>query len=235
MVRVHGHRGARGKRPENTLEAFEYAIAVGADAIEMDIAVTRDNVPVVSHDPWLAEGSTPIRNLTWAAVRGHVPAIPSLSEVLDLADCGEFLFNIEIKSFPEKRELAPQPDTFTGLVLREIDRRGVRHRAMLQSFDFRILHAAREAAPEIPRGALFESGDDFVAIAREAGAGIVVPEFQLVTEARVHAAHAAGLEVYTWTPNRPQEWSRLIAAGVDALITDDPAGLLAYLKGQPHL
>jgi glycerophosphoryl diester phosphodiesterase len=234
MVRVHGHRGARGKRPENTLEAFEYAIAAGADAIEMDIAVTRDDVPVVSHDPWLAEG-TPIRHLTWAAARERAPAIPSLSEVLDLGYCGEFLFNIEIKSFPERPELAPQPDTFTALVLREIERHGVRRRSMLQSFDFRILHVARETAPQIPRGALFESGDDFVAIAREAGAGIVVPEFQLVTEARVHAAHAAGLEVYTWTSNRAQEWSRLIAAGVDALITDDPAGLLAYLKGQPHL
>src|SRR3954449_13031175 len=52
-IQVHGHRGARAMRPENTLPAFEYAIAAGVDALELDVAVTRDNVLVVSHDPEL--------------------------------------------------------------------------------------------------------------------------------------------------------------------------------------
>src|ERR1700689_3635583 len=52
-VLVHGHRGARARRPENTLPAFEYAIAQGVDALELDMAVTRDNVLVISHDPML--------------------------------------------------------------------------------------------------------------------------------------------------------------------------------------
>ena len=52
-IQVHGHRGARAMRPENTLPAFEYAIAQGVDALELDMAVTRDNVIVVSHDPVL--------------------------------------------------------------------------------------------------------------------------------------------------------------------------------------
>src|SRR6185312_12129838 len=52
-ILVHGHRGARALRPENTIPAFEYAIAAGADALELDLAVTRDNVLVVSHDPVL--------------------------------------------------------------------------------------------------------------------------------------------------------------------------------------
>ena len=53
QIQVHGHRGARAMRPENTLPAFEYAIAQGVDALELDMAVTRDNVIVVSHDPIL--------------------------------------------------------------------------------------------------------------------------------------------------------------------------------------
>src|SRR3954453_5501992 len=53
MVAVYGHRGARAMRPENTLPAFEYAIAQGVDALELDMAVTKDNVIVVSHDPEL--------------------------------------------------------------------------------------------------------------------------------------------------------------------------------------
>src|SRR5437588_12753790 len=52
-IAVHGHRGARAMRPENTLPAFEYAIAQGVDALELDMAVTKDGVVVVSHDPEL--------------------------------------------------------------------------------------------------------------------------------------------------------------------------------------
>src|SRR5437588_7121036 len=52
-IEVHGHRGARGMRPENTLPGFEYAIAQGVDVLELDMAVTKDNVVVVSHDPHL--------------------------------------------------------------------------------------------------------------------------------------------------------------------------------------
>ena len=52
-ILVHGHRGARAMRPENTLPAFEYAIGIGVDVLELDMAVTKDNVVVVSHDPYL--------------------------------------------------------------------------------------------------------------------------------------------------------------------------------------
>src|SRR5215467_8549314 len=50
-ILVHGHRGARAVLPENTIPAFEYAIKIGADVLELDLAVTKDNVLVVSHDP----------------------------------------------------------------------------------------------------------------------------------------------------------------------------------------
>src|SRR6476659_8008813 len=75
-VAVHGHRGARAMRPENTIPAFEYAIAQGVDALELDMAVSKDNVIVVSHDPTLrppicsgpCESAT-IHELTLAEVR----------------------------------------------------------------------------------------------------------------------------------------------------------------------
>ncbi|MGC4055799.1 MAG: glycerophosphodiester phosphodiesterase family protein [Paludibaculum sp.] len=75
-ILVHGHRGARAERPENTLAAFEYAIKAGADFLELDLAVTKDGVLVVSHDPQLnprickaPEGETAIHKLTLAQVR----------------------------------------------------------------------------------------------------------------------------------------------------------------------
>src|SRR5689334_18079587 len=77
-VLVHGHRGARGAMPENTLPAFEYAIREGVDVLELDVAVTKDNVLVVSHDPVLnpvicknAPKETPIHSLTLAQVQQY--------------------------------------------------------------------------------------------------------------------------------------------------------------------
>jgi glycerophosphoryl diester phosphodiesterase len=129
-IQVHGHRGARALRPENTLPAFEYAITQGVDALELDMAVTRDNVIVVSHDPVLegpvCTGPAPkavIRELTLGQVRewdcGAKPnpafpsnrragtRVPTLEEVFALAPKGKFLFNIETKIFPQKPELTP--------------------------------------------------------------------------------------------------------------------------------
>ena len=89
----------------------------------------------------------------------------------------------------------------------------------------------KKLAPEIRRSALYEGpARDFVQIAKEAEARIVSPVYSLVTPEQVAAAHAAGLQVVPWTANTPRDWDRLIAAKVDAIITDDPAGLIAHLK-----
>jgi len=102
---------------------------------------------------------------------------------------------------------------------------------ILQSFDFRTLHAMKALAPGIRLSALYSGRPrDFVEIAKEAGAGIISPAFRLVTPEQVRNAHAAGLQVVPWTANKPKDWDRLIAAGVDAIITDDPAALIAYLN-----
>jgi glycerophosphoryl diester phosphodiesterase len=253
-VLVHGHRGARALRPENTLPAFEYAIAQGVDALELDMAVTKDNVLVVSHDPMLhppvCSGPVPeavIHQLTFVQVRewdcGKVqnPAfprqqtvpgtrMPTLDEVFALAPKGKFLFNIETKIFADHPELTPSPEEFVRLVLEVVRKHHLESRVILQSFDFRTLHAMKLAAPEIALSALY-SGDpqDFTAIAKESGAGIVSPEFHLVTPEQVRAAHAAGLQVVPWTADTPEDCDSLIAAQVDAIITDDPAALLEHL------
>jgi glycerophosphoryl diester phosphodiesterase len=254
-ILVHGHRGARAMRPENTIPAFEYAIDAGVDALEMDMAVTKDNVIVISHDPILhgpvctgPQQSVVIHELTFDQVRqwdcGAVQnplfrkqktmpgtRIPTLDEVFSLAGRGGFDFNIETKSFPKKPEYTPPPEEFVRLVLEEIRKYKVEKRVILQSFDFRTLRAMKKLAPEIRLSALTENDQrDFPVIAREAQAGIISPNYKLVSSEKVAAAHAAGLEVIPWTVNAPADWDRLIKAGVDAIITDDPAELIAYLK-----
>jgi len=257
-ILVHGHRGARALRPENTIPAFEYAIAAGVDVLELDLGVTKDNVVVVSHDQHLAppvcSGPVPkafIRELTLAQVREWdcgkvqnprqpkqvaVPGtkMPTLDEVFALAPRGTFQFNIESKIYPSLPNLAPPPDEFAKLVLDQIRKHKLEKRVIFQSFDFRTLHAMKKLAPEIRLSALWEQrGDrDFVSIAKEAGATIISPIFPQVTPEKVRAAHAAGLEVVPWTANRPEDWDKLIEAQVDAIITDDPAALIQYLKAK---
>lgn len=257
-ILVHGHRGARAVRPENTLPAFEYAIAAGADVLELDVWVTADDVLVVSHDPLInttictgPEGERTIRKLTLGQVRQwdcgskknpefprQEPApgarIPTLDEVLALAPRGAFWFNIEMKSQPARPELQPEPDKYAQLVAAAVRKHRLENRVIVQSFDFRLLRALRQVAPELRRAALYAGlPRDFAVLAREAGeAPIVSPHYSLVTPERVKAAHAAGLQVVPWTANTPELWDRLIEAGVDAIITDDPKGLIEYLRAK---
>jgi glycerophosphoryl diester phosphodiesterase len=254
-ILVHGHRGARAVRPENTLAAFEYAIEAGADVLELDMGVTKDDVVVVSHDPEMnlkicrgpADAPHAIRAMTLAQLRQWdcgtlknpdyprqqpVPGarVPTLDEVLALAPRGKFHFNIETKIFRGRPHLTPPPEDFARLVLEVVRRHRVEDRVILQSFDFRTLQAMKKLEPRIRLAALIERPRDFVEAAREAGAAIISPQFRLVTADKVKAAHQSGLQVIPWTPNRPQEWDRLIEAGVDAIITDDPAELVRRLR-----
>jgi len=221
------------------------------------MAVTKDNVIVVSHDPYLEppvcsgpQAKATIHELTLAQVREWdcgkvknpgfakqtpVPGtrMPTLDEVFDLAPRGKFQYNIETKIFADKPELTPSPEEFAKLVLAVIRKHHLEDRVMLQSFDFRTLHAMKKLAPEIALVVLWERDDrDFVSIAQEADAKIVSPQYRLVTPEKVQAAHAAGLQVVPWTPNTPSDWDKLIAAQVDAIISDDPAALIAYLKSK---
>ncbi len=256
-IEVHGHRGARAMRPENTLPAFEYAIAQGVDALELDTGITKDGVVVVSHDPILhppvCSGPKPeamIHELTLQEVKQWdcglvrnpgfstqqtVPGtkMPTLDEVLALASKGTFKFNIETKIFADHPEQAPPPAEFVWLVLAVIRQHHLESRVILQSFDFRTLHEMKKQAPEIKLSALYEGpAKSFVEIGAEAGADMVSPFYKLVTPELVEAAHRAGLQVVPWTANEPADWDRLIAAKVDAIISDNPARLIAYLHGR---
>ncbi len=261
-ILVHGHRGARSVLPENTLPAFEYAIAQGADAIELDLAVTKDNVLVVSHDPLINEkickgpAGAPrvIRQLTLAEVRQWdcgaianaefpkqkaVPGtrIPTLDEVLALAPKGNFAFNIETKSDPARPELQPEPAAFAKLVADAVRKHKLTKRVMVQSFDWRTLEAMQKIAPEIQLSALHPSGMaeailklDYVNAIHAKRFPLISPHYRLVSKAKVDEAHRLGMKVIPWTANDEKTWDDLVAAGVDAIITDDPAALIAYLQ-----
>jgi len=288
-IQVQGEMGAGGMRPGNTLPSFEYAIASGADVIEMDMQVTKDNVIVISHDPILhppyCVGPKPdavIHELTLAEIRKwdcaatQIPGfprqqtvpgtrMPTLGEVFALAPRGNFLFNIETKITPRRRtlgearaiiqsvaqvklsgddldrrarglmlqgpEMTPSPEEFARMVLEKIREYHLESRVILESFDFRTLAAMKKLEPRIQLSALCMGPElDFVKIGKESGATIISPLHTFVSGEQVRAAHAAGLQVLPWVANEPADWDRLVAAGVDSILTDYPADLITYLK-----
>jgi glycerophosphoryl diester phosphodiesterase len=255
-ILVHGHRGARARRPENTLPAFRYAIEQGVDVLELDVAVTKDNVPVVSHDPLInaticsgPKTGIPIHTLTLAELHEYdcgakqnpafatqvpVPGtrVPTLDEVFDLSKGTTVQFNVETKIFADHPEYTPGPEPFTQLILDLVRKHGIEKRVILQSFDPRTLRVMKKLDPSIRRAALFEVEREWPEVAREFEATHMSPLYSLVTKERVSWAHGTGLEVVPWTVNKPEDWAKLADDGVDAIISDDPAALIAWLKGR---
>jgi glycerophosphoryl diester phosphodiesterase len=274
-ILVHGHRGSRATRPENTIPAFEYAIQHGADVLELDLAVTKDNVLVVSHNPFITPDHpgervctgpsvppmTAIHTLTLSELKKFdcgvntlaafpkqqaIPGtrVPTFDEVLALAPQGKFDFNVETKIFPNHPELTPSPEEFVKMIDDTVKRHHLQSRVILQSFDFRTLVAMKKLDPSIRLSALVgeakydsmmgltDSNKDFVAIGKSTGAQIISPAFQLVTPENVATAHAAGLQVVPYTADKPEDWQMLADAKVDAIITDDPEALLAWLRAK---
>lgn len=262
-IQVHGHRGARAAMPENSLPAFQYAIEQGVDVLEMDMAVTKDNVVVLSHDAEMnpafclgpAESPKAIREMTleelrkWdcgAKVNPEFPKqkaiagtrVPTLDEVFTATKGAKVEYNIETKIYRKKPELTPSPEEFVRLFLDVVRKHHLEERVILQSFDSRTLIVMRRLEPRIRLSALMPENalgafKNWVTICKEAAnAEIISPNVQVTAKGRVESAHRASLKVVPWTANETEQWQKLADSGVDAIITDDPAALIAWLKAK---
>jgi glycerophosphoryl diester phosphodiesterase len=170
--------------------------------------------------------------------------IPTFEEVLALAPQGTFEFNVETKIFVTQPDIAPSPEVFVKMIDEAVKRHHLESRVILQSFDFRTLHAMKVLDPKIRLSALFgqakydsfmgitDPDKSFAHIAKITGADILSPDESLVTPTEVTAAHQAHLQVVSYTVNATEGWQKMADAHVDAIITDDPAGLLTWLRGQ---
>jgi len=252
---VMAHRGGAGLWPENTARAFAGAVSLGADVLEMDLHGTRDGALVVIHDATVdrtTNGAGRVGALTLAELkrldagyrwtkdggqtfpfRGKNITVPTLVEVL-----GEFpqaRLNIDIKQ--------AQPslvESFCGTL-----RRGrATGRVTVASFSTETLAEFRRECPEVATSA---GTDEVFALAADLQAGraaaatgrapfraVQVPETMggrvWLTAELVAAAHGRGLEVHVWTVNEEAGMRRLIALGVDGIMTDYPDKLIALLK-----
>ena len=251
---IQAHRGARAFFPENTLQAFRKAADLGCRVIELDLNVSRDLRVVVSHDPWVnppagAEASKRfLYSMNYEEIarfdcgepspdfplQQRVEAVrPELAEVFraveahlcDAGRPGEMVYNLEVKSWPERDGVAhPPPEEYAALVIREVIAAGLERRVRLQSFDHRIVAEAKRIAPELCCGLLVEDRAVFDRFPAQPGfvPEYVNPRLDLVDEALVSWLHGLGAKMVVWTVNQPEEMLRMKRLGVDGLITDHP-------------
>lgn len=219
VLRV-GHRGAAALAPENTLESFEAALGHGVDAIEFDVVALADGPLVLGHS--LAE--LPAERAT-------------LDEALAFLRERDVALHVDLKLTTRLDELAAA-----------IDRHGVSDRSVVSSFHLPSLAAFAAWAPHVPLG--FTYPEDRYGVSKRrglkpairlgtlalrravvariprmiarAGASALMLQHAVVSAAAVERAHAAGVAVWGWTVDDQDELARLDAAGVDAVISNDP-------------
>mgnify|MGYP001161193124 FL=1 len=220
--KIYAHRGASRQQRENSIEAFELAAELGADGVELDVRRTLSGELVVHHDAY-AEGVL-IARADRRALPSHVP---DLGDALDA--CSGLRVNIEIKvDDPHKRESFGLAQEVAQHLRSRAEPVG---RWLVSSFDHGVVDHMRELFPELPTGLLSwrEPWQGVIRHVVDNGHLAIHPNESMVDGQLVRAAHAAGIEVNTWTVNDPERGIELAELGVDGLITDVPHEMLEVL------
>ena len=212
---VISHRGNGFGFPENSLKAFAAAVAAGLDGVELDVHLSRDRIAVVHHDARTrGNGGRSIAHSTRSSLGAD---IPTLMEVLAIVPTRMWV-DVEIK--PWSRNL--------GSLVNVLDRSNVR----ISSFNRRTLAWVAKCLPDRPRGLLVEPHDKREEVLRWVRSlepeGVHLPA-RHVQRAWVEGLRETGVRIRTYTPNRPSQWARCVDLGIDAIMTDRPCQLLAWL------
>ncbi len=253
--RLYAHRGASAELPENTLPAFMRALEIGVDALEMDVHLTRDGHPLVSHDAGalrMGGVDAPWRELDLAAAqqldlgKGFVAAdgsrphagkrfrAPTLEEVL--VELPGVRINIDVKQW---RPSMVEP------TLRLIRRLAAEDRVTVASFQIRTLidvrrrgYAGETALAQAEVAALLALPRTLIRHLPYVGTAAQIPvrvgPIVLGRADFIAKCHDLGMRVDFWTINDPAEARRLIALGADGIMTDDPARLAPALRDVPR-
>jgi glycerophosphoryl diester phosphodiesterase len=230
---IFAHRGASAHAPENTLAAFELALAQNADAIELDVKLCADGHAVVIHDATVdrtTDGHGRVRDLTLVQLKSldagssfsekyRGEKIPTLAEVFEAVG-RRTLINVELTNYNTPRDQLVE--TVCTLV-RNFD---LQDRVLFSSFFASNLSKARLHLPEVPHGLLTLEGL-LGAWARSFGFAFgkyqaLHPNLKDVTPEQVQRVHRLKRRIHVWTVDLEQDMQRLFRWGVDAIFTDDP-------------
>lgn len=249
---IIAHRGASALAPENTLAAIQKAIEDKADGIEFDVRITKDGVPVVFHDAilerianqkisvsslsceklqtfdvgsWFNQKNPKKANQTYAA-----ETVPTLARLLDFLKDYKGLLYVELKG--EAGEIA----ALTEAVCNLIGQSEMFPQVIIKSFQLEAIALAKKILPNVRTAALFEPkmsefflGKQSLLIDKAAkfGADELSLHYSLATKKLVQEAKDRGFPVIIWTVDRKIWVKRALNLGNKALITNNPAKLLA--------
>ena len=214
---IIGHRGASVVALENTLPAFEAAIAAGADGVEFDVRLSSDGVPVIIHDDTLSRTHgvrRRVAELTAEELRSF--GVPGLRDLFELMAGNSLLLCLEIKS--REPELA-------ALCCRMVREFGFTERIIIECFDLNVLRHVdlRKAALFEPR---MQTEQSVIDRSLAVGATVLALHHRMAKPSLVEKAKLAGLTVVIWTVDDPTWVLRARSLGIAALITNDPARML---------
>lgn len=234
MTKIIGHRGYSGKYPENTLLSFKRAIAAGAQMVELDVRLSKDEELVVLHDLDLQRTTTgqgPVDSFSLAELKkfnaaklypGIFEPIPALGEVLALTN-GKIQVNIELKEVARHKQLLKR------LAL-ELEKWGDPSQFLISAFEHDALKEFKRIAPQYETAILYGDEADPIGKAKAVGASALHPSFEKIDGEGIKAAHKEGLMVNVWTVNDKDTMKRFLEWGVDGIITDFPDRLAALKR-----
>ncbi len=239
MSKIFAHRGFSGKYPENTMLAFEKAVEIGVDGIELDVHLTKDNEIVIIHDEDIkrtCDGEGLVKDMTLeelrkfdasATFRGQYGfcGIPTLREYFELVKDTPIITNIELKTGVYEYH------TIEQRVIDMVREFGLSDKIIFSSFNHFTVKRCEEIAPEIKRG--FLTGDwlyDFGKYTVERNVQCCHPWHVSLSEETVKEMHEAGCEINTWTVNEYEDIRKLSAWGVDSLIGNFPDRMIEVLR-----
>ncbi|RAS73113.1 glycerophosphodiester phosphodiesterase [Priestia endophytica] len=229
------HRGASAYAPENTIAAFDKAVEMKADYIEIDVQRSKDGKLVLIHDTTVdrtTDGSGKVGNLTfkelrnldagsWKGEQFAGAQIPTFDEILDRYH-GKIGILIELKA----------PELYPGIeenVAKELKERNLdkpqNEKIIVQSFNHKSMKKMNELLPKVPIGVLTSSSADTTEQALQefsTYADYFNPSYGIVTEDLVNQVHSLGMKIGSWTVRSQEAADFLLDVGVDAIITDYP-------------
>jgi glycerophosphoryl diester phosphodiesterase len=216
-----GHRGCRGAFPENTMAAFEHALASGCHGFELDVRRTADGVPVIWHDASLRRRFISRQSYAALCERCRLPGRLPRRPVIELCDLESVLKRFAHRAF---MDIELKVRGVEAEVVRLLRRYPPTHGFLLSSFRRPVLLALHRIDPTLPLGLIFDRMPR-ARVWHSLPIQFVKPKMRLVTPARVRVFHAHRLKVITWTVNQASAMHRLAEAGVDGMIGDDPVAL----------
>lgn len=242
VPKIIAHRGAKANAPENTLISMQRAHDEGARWVEFDVKLTADRHPIVIHDETLdrtTSGRGAVRAHTLDAIQKFDAGswfnasfagerVPTLADTLDFLAARSMGFNLEVKPCPGlERETAE-----VALAMVKSRWRADLPQPVISSFSAESLRAARDVAPDLPRGYLVDKiPADWRSHAEAAACATVHPGTRHLTEPQLRAIKQAGYAALVWTVNDPARARELLTWGADSVITDAPARIAAGLSG----